>query len=785
MGEPRDGSGGGVGMNELIVRLFGVEGLRPGEEGVRFAFTHPLPAWAWALVVLVALVLAVWSYWRIEGRLGGRALLGAGRGLLLIALALLAAGPRMVRDNERVERDAVIVLLDRSASLRVPDAPGGATRDSQLRELLGQEVWQGLGEDHEIVWMGFDSGVYELVDAAPGEPVGARTRIGAALNEAVSRTSGRPLAGVVLVTDGRTNDAPNSDTVRRLSAQRVSVFSVPLGSAEPLLDIALARLDAPRSAFVGDFVPVNVRVSAHGGAVALPGARVVLEDSLTGAVLDETQIEPGGWTDGAAEVRLATRPLDAGSSRWVVRVESAGADVVSENNAEAFEIDLVDRPLRVAYFDGYPRWDYRYIKDLLVREQSIVSSVMLLATDRRYIQEGNVGLTNVPRSTGEWSEFDVIVLGDLRPDVMSQEQLEQIRSHVAERGGGLVWIAGPGSTPGAWFDTPLGDLIPFVSTMERGGQGFGAAPEPVTLRRESAAERLGVLEMGDEPGSGWYERLSRPETGWSVLRWAIAVEPPAVKPTAEVLASVVGVSPGAPAWPNILTMRYGAGRVVFVGTDEIWLWRYARGEALPERFYLPLIRLAGRGSLLRAGESVAIEVEPVSSPVETPVRIRAVLLDQSLVDVAAPALEVRVGLKGSPESERSRIRLGRESDGEGASSYATSWAPIEPGEYVVEAIDPLVASADARAEFRVLSPDDELRTPDADHALLADLARRTGGETVLPGEVSRLPELLPKRSIVIEGEPDIETLWDRPIVLAFLILLLTAEWVGRRLTRLA
>jgi hypothetical protein len=43
---------------------------------------------------------------------------------------------------------------------------------------------------------------------------------------------------------------------------------------------------------------------------------------------------------------------------------------------------------------------------------------------------------------------------------------------------------------------------------------------------------------------------------------------------------------------------------------------------------------------------------------------------------------------------------------------------------------------------------------------------------------------LPNRSIVIAGEPDIEQLWDKPVVLALLVLLLTGEWVGRRLMRM-
>jgi hypothetical protein len=67
------------------------------------------------------------------------------------------------------------------------------------------------------------------------------------------------------------------------------------------------------------------------------------------------------------------------------------------------------------------------------------------------------------------------------------------------------------------------------------------------------------------------------------------------------------------------------------------------------------------------------------------------------------------------------------------------------------------------------------------------LSSATSGQ-VLP--VSRLEDLttrgmLPKRELHIAGIPDIATLWDKPIVLALLLLLLAAEWIGRRIVRLA
>src|SRR5262249_39576257 len=125
-------------------------------------------------------------------------------------------------------------------------------------------------------------------------------------------------------------------------------------------------------------------------------------------------------------------------------------------------VRVLDRPIRVALFDGYPRWEFRYLKNLLLRERSIRSSALVLSSDRRYLQEGTDPLASIPRTKEEWQPFDVIVLGDVRAELFSTEQLAQIRELVSSKGAGLLWIAGPSATPQTWRGTPLADLLPFT-----------------------------------------------------------------------------------------------------------------------------------------------------------------------------------------------------------------------------------------------------------------------------------------------------------------------------------
>lgn len=789
----------------LVRDLFDLRRLDPNDPLVEFSFARPVPAWGWLLIVLAVAGLALWSYWRLAGPRGARMLLAVVRAVFLVLLVLVLSGPRLVRPNERVEQDWLVTLVDRSASLTIRDAPGGMTREDQLRSALrdSMPIWRELGVGRNLFWMGFDAGAYELrgvrsVDGSfegldLGEPGGRKTALGHALDRALARTAARPVSGIVVFSDGRSIDGPTRSALRRLENERIPVIVVPLGSRDAVSDAGVTDLEAPSLAFVNDPVPVTARVERSGSGTGR--VRVQLVDGTTGAVLDERvlEAEDPGWEGDSARLVLSSKSQDAGVRTWKVRVVTDGPDLIDSNNEGEVRVDLVDRALRVVYIDGYPRWEYRYIKNLLVREGSIESAVMMASGRRSYLKEGSHPIESIPRSPEEWARFDVVVLGDFRSELLTSEQMAQLREHVALRGGGLLWIGGPGATPHSWHATPLADLLPFRTTSA----ALTPHPEAVTLTPTATADRLGLLQLGEPPEGTWPPHLSDPRVPWARLQWCQRIDAESLKPTTEVLAWATPVSAWAPdevseaATPCVMSMRYGAGRVLYVATDEIWRWRYARGEALPERFWLPLLRLQGRESLAQGGAAAVVTVEPRRSSVGQPVRVEVRILDQSLAEADPRSIAVRLELLGERDefAPPTELTLVAEASGAGSRSrvrsFATTWTPTQSGRYRVRVVEPLLASLDLSAGFEVSLADDELRNAQTDHDLLETLAEHSGGRALAPTSLAQLPTLLPKREVRIQGEPEVETLWDSWIVLATLLGLATFEWVVRRAIRLA
>ncbi len=783
-------------MNSPLLRwLLDLDTIPQGAVGLRLAWEHALPAWAWAAIVITAGFLAFWSYSRLVGGRRGRAILGATRFLLVMLVLVILSGPMLELPRETVERDWVLMLLDRSASMRIADVQDASgrrlSRDEQLRALLaGQdEMWRRLAESRHVVWMGFHDGVFDLPLPAAGagagmpaildEPDGTRTRLDAAIQQSLQRSAARALSGVVVFSDGRTTDPPSRAVVRRLRGDRIGVYAVPLGSPEALPDLAIRRVDAPRRAFVRDKVPVVVELDRLAGAAEGRTATVRLVDATDGSELDRAEVPAG--EAATASVTLTAEPALAGEATWRVEVETDPADLIPDNNGRSFLIDLIDRPLRVLFVEGYPRWEYRYLKNVIIREKQIESSIMLISADRDFAQEGNQPITRLPRSPEEFAPYDVIILGDVPATFFSPEQLEMIRGHVADRGAGLLWVGGERFAPRTYAGTVLADLLPL-----RGSLTIPPIGKPVTMVPTELASQMGLLRLGGDGMAEWPVDLADASAGWSQLQYAQRIEPGRLKPTAEVLAETASEFHGA-RLPLVIQMRYGAGLVIYVATDEIWRWRYGRGELLPERFWVQILRRLGRESLAGSGEPARLEVTPRRLTSTQSILVELELLDARFYDESRSGIPAVVETADGHAVAELDLRLTEapSTPGQGAPArYTAVWRPGVTGQLRVRLDDPALAGERLAVPVEVVAPDDELRHPETDHPLLEAIASQSDGEVIAPSELGDLAALLPNRS-VRTSNPLTERIWDTPLAFGLVLLLLAAEWIGRKIIRLA
>jgi hypothetical protein len=754
-------------------------------QGMSFVFERNVPTWVWFLVVVGACMIAFWSYRRISAGTAVisramRALLAVLRASTIVLLAVLIAGPSVRFERMRTERDRLIVLVDRSQSLLIEDGPAGASRTAQLVSLLesAEPTFAEIAREKDIDFVGFAGGAFSLKGRAEdegsrggfalpelGEPTGDRTDLDAAIRQGLSRAAGRPVSAVLVLSDGRSIVPVSADTIRRLERDSIKVFSVALGARDPVGDAAILAVNAPPRAFARDRIPVEVRID-RGGLQGDLSVRLV--DASTGAEIDSKPLEAdAGGSESVVTLDLVADR--AGMRNVRVEIVSQRSDLVRENNVRSIGIEVIDRPIRVLYVEGTSRWEYRYLKNLLLREKDIESSVMLLSADRDFAQEGNMPIARLPRTKEEFGRYDLFVIGDVPSGFFSPEQLAVIRGEVSDRGAGLLWIGGDRSMPSTWEGTALADLMPFrppLSVEARVGASL--------LQPTDVAERLGVLRLSDDE-SGWPEALGDRTLSWPRLRYVQSVPKSRLKPTAETLAEAVAVgATGQEPSPAVVRMRFGAGEIMYVATDEIWRWRYGQGERYPERFWIPLVRLLARESLAQEGARAVLSVTPARVAPGESVLLTLRLTDESTAADAPATVPVEVrDAAGAAIAVVDLVRQGAE---------ATTMLPMDRvGSFRAVLADQSLGAGEVG--FDVVRSDDELRRGDADHSALEGLAQRSGGKMLAGADLRELPPLLPARAREID-ESTMRSLWDTSIAFAMLLMLLAIEWTGRRLLRL-
>ena len=548
-----------------------------------------------------------------------------------MAVVWLLCGPQWVERRERVEPDVVAVLVDRSASLLTEDAdaPAGLglageataagagerrSRDAALRERLAVDggALAGLANERRRVrWLGFGGGSFPLEVDADGRPdLGPAGReatgLVPAVLDAATDPGGAPVAAVVVFSDGRSPEPLGPAAEARLAAGGVPVIAVPLGPDGATPDPGLGPVAAPPRAFRGDRVPVSVELQ---GVEELPaGTRLTVrlvepgsEGAGEGRTLDEKVVTPADLAAAGGRVRLRGQAGEAGRRDWEVRLVAVDGERNEGNNTRALSVEVLDRPLAVLYAEGPPRWEYRYLKNLLLREASVGVSVVLFSADAGFVPEGDRPIERFPVTAEELAEYDVIVVGDVEPGYLSEDQEKLIVERVSEGGAGLLFVGGPRRMPAAWAGRPLAELLPVA---ERGGDGrpprsrSRCGPTPL-------AGSLAVLDLMEEEGDS--------EAGGGVLplpaircRGAAAG---ALKPLAETLASWASQGEGSAGetGPLVVRMRAGAGQVLYTGTDNAWAWRRGVGELHPEALLpadAPAARPRGGGRWGRPGGAV-------------------------------------------------------------------------------------------------------------------------------------------------------------------------------------
>ena len=765
--------------------LLGLERIRL-ESGAPISFRFATPPAPW--IMLVGAVAAALVILRLVRHLAiktrWKALLFLLRWGVVMSILFIIGQPMLVLRRTVREPSRVEILVDQSASMSVNDGDveadevardAGISRWEKSKALLAPAapLRKAIGEQETNLWC-FSQEAQRCKGDLPSDAsdaTGERTDIAAALARVLDGTEFANVSALVLVSDGRQTVTDElSDALDKARQRSVPIHTIGLGSSVPPCDLRIDDVWADDQVFVQDVVTIRVQLDAQG---VQPGARVQIElrDKQSGQLLSSLKRIMDAES-GHIEAELDYRPIQVGVRTLVVAAVPLESEKNTANNSAEVKINAHDRKVRVLYVEGQPRFEYRFLKNLLVREPSIDSSCLLLGATADFPQEGSSPIRRFPTSMEELARYDVVVLGDVDPradDWMSPAQQIMIADFVSNLGGGLAFIAGERNMPQRLRGTTLEKLLPVRIDPQFSGRYESPLQESFAPRLTPEGKQSLLFRVG----------TSREETDkiMSALPgWYYAARVLGPQPAASVLAVHPNVESENGPMPVAVLGRYGAGRTFYLGSDDLWRWREYQSEHVYENVWLQAIRALARGRKLGHDRICRLDTDRRQYNFGDMAQVRLTILDETLMHGVD---DVDVEVRTADELvDRVKLRTSTSRSGVLEALYTCN----TNGHLTIQARDQRLDSGGAApaCDLEVIRVDREMQQPTADAANLRRIAEATGGKALWStDDLGVLSGAFADRSI--ERPSDIEEpIWDTRLM-AFLIAgLLGMEWIVRR-----
>jgi len=780
-----------------VERLLGIES-GPGEGTVwRLENAWGWPPWVTVLFLAAAVAFVVAIYLR-EGRQAGTAYrLGLAAIRLVLVLILLVMVSQVSVSIQRTGLPYVAVIVDDTRSMTVVDRYEEETLSAlnkRLRAALGRTAEPSrfnlartlLAEDDgrmlRSVAAGYKMRLYYLDgprsseenevpalldELGAHEPKGEQTRLGASVRAVLDDLRGAAPAAIVILSDGVNTDGPPLSEAALLARRRgVPLFTVALGSDQPVRDLKLDDLLVDDVVFAGDVVQFEMKLSGTGfQGETVP---IVLREKDRSEVL--ARVEVALEADGRPQtVRLPYRPPEVGKFRYVVEVTPQPGELQTDNNRQEHLVEVRKEQIRVLLVAGWPNYEFRYLRNLLARDETIELGTVLQEADPEYAEQDAAALRVFPVARDELFEYDVVILNDADPSLLSDSMLRNLAQFVDQpaKGGALVMIAGPRYLPAAYDDTPLEPLMPVELSSVRYPPPGGAS-QPLKVRPTPLGLAAPAVQLGDSAAETRQIWEKLPPLYWHL-------EVPELKPGARVLAEHPHQrGPDGRPLPLVVVQYVGAGEVLFHAVDGTWRWRRRVGDVFLARYWVQTLRQLSRSKLAGAGKTAVLSTDRRQYEQGEPVRLRVRFSDERQAPEEDDGVTV-VLERPSHKTERIRLRRTR-----GRGTFEALLSRPAVGNYHAWMAIPTVEGRAPAVDFTVEAPRGEFEQIRVDTAALRLAARQTGGEFYTFDTARKLVGDLPEgRQVPVETLPP-KPLWNRwPLLLLFLGLLI-AEWILRK-----
>lgn len=789
--------------------------------------------WAWpaAAIAGVLSLLVIDSYRRRGGPTWMR-ITAAALKIIAIGLVGLCLVEPMIRGTRPRPRANVLpILVDTSRSMNIGSQGESTSRfDSFMAAITDQAPWMTrLGQSFDLRRYRFDDRI-ENVNSFDGITAGGNvSSMNAALRSLADRFDGRPVAGVLMMTDGNATDAPPMD-IDDWTELGFPVYPVVPGKDSELVDLRIENVGVRQTDFESAPTTVTVTIDSVGMSGQTVTVRLV---QLVAPDADAPPPEEQTVTllDLSQQVKFRFRPKSSGVQFYIASVfTSADRDAVDAvpsrpshfgeatliNNRRIVTVDRDAGPYRVLYVAGRPNWEFKFLRRALSSDAEIQLVGLLRIADKepkfsfrdRGISDTNplfAGLgkdeedvtsqydepvmlrfgvneseelsDGFPESDEELFAYHAVVLDDIETDFFSQDQLLRLRRFVSGRGGGLLFLGGTESFDGKSFgDSPLGELSPvYASRPTTIDNRYRARGGRITLTREGLLQAWTRLR----------ENETAEQTRLSKMPVFLTVNPLGdVKPGASELSVIE--SANGDAATALAVQRFGKGRTAAIAIGDLWRWSMRKaasntdendgGDDAARAWRQTMHWLVGE-----VPRRVQMRIETSTDPTQ-PATIVVEARDEAYLPQDNAAVSVTVTSTGGDP-----ISITAQPDDAVAGTYTAKFWTRDSGGYLATATVTGADGSDVGVDqtgWTSQTDASEMSSLRVNRGLLDKIASKTGGEVIELKNLESFADDLPNRKVPVT-ETWVYPLWHRGWVMLVALACLCGEWGLRRWKGLA
>ncbi len=360
------------------------------------------------------------------------------------------------------------------------------------------------------------------------------------------------VAGIIVLSDGNQNAGKDLREVKEVAREReVPLIAIGIGSERLPKDIAIDTVVAPSTSFRNNTTQISVVLKRDGFANRPVTLRLVSE----GKTLHTKVIPPG--SESRVNVDMSFVESRDGILEYAIRAQIFEDEEIKHNNSKSFQISILKDPIATLLVDEFPRWETRFCSMMLHDDKRFkLRTIFTNAMQGSVLRTGPNGW---PEDRDALNAFQILIIGDVNPENFTVSQMEDIRSFVVDRGGAVVFLAGPNYMPSGYKQQPLADLFPFSIPKTTDKANGGGTDLALALTEESQYDPLLQIAGTPEISKKLWTQLPQPQ--W-VMTGIIPSRAADLVLTTEEQNS-----------PVLLKSNVGLGKVLYIGSDSFWRWR--------------------------------------------------------------------------------------------------------------------------------------------------------------------------------------------------------------------